>query len=140
MFVVKLFFCFVIFICVSQKGLSQLQCYFCQGGLATPCAKVTQLGYSRPCIGNNAQCYEAIKHFQKSAIKLVERRCWVPKNNSRTTDYCTSFIKPNAKLVSCNTCRTDNCNTHRLGTYGLMDSLKGLNNTDYHFVGEQTLE
>ncbi|KAL3266126.1 hypothetical protein HHI36_010312 [Cryptolaemus montrouzieri] len=131
---------FAILICVSRKALSQLECFSCQGGFSTACADLTQLGSSELCEGNNAQCYESIKHFQRGAIRLVERRCWVPDNKSRTKDYCTSFNNPNGKLIHCKTCRTNNCNTHKVGTCGMVDSLKGLQYTDYHYVGNQTPE
>ncbi|XP_045480279.1 uncharacterized protein LOC123684848 [Harmonia axyridis] len=123
---------------LAQGVSSQLECHSCQGGYKTSCGTANALGTTELCEGADAQCYEAIKYFQRGAIKYVERRCWVPDKKSKTKDYCSSFNNPNGQLIYCKTCRTNSCNTHPYGTCGLKDSRPSPSNfTDFHYVGSQ---
>ncbi|KAK9891611.1 hypothetical protein WA026_015575 [Henosepilachna vigintioctopunctata] len=126
-------FTFVLYF--VRSGVSQLECSSCQGGYTTNCGRASSLGDNEKCEGNNAQCYESIKYFQRGVIKYVERRCWVPDKSSKTTNYCSSFNNPNGQLIYCRTCRTSNCNTHPYGTCGLKDPNPPSNFTDFHYVG-----
>ncbi|XP_049826525.1 uncharacterized protein LOC109608738 isoform X2 [Aethina tumida] len=88
-------------------------CYSCQGGFTTPCALILPAGVWEYCTGKNAQCFESIEFFQGSAIKYVERRCWVPPAGSNQTDYCKSWNNPNGEQIYCRSCKGDKCNGNK---------------------------
>ncbi|XP_072379118.1 uncharacterized protein [Diabrotica undecimpunctata] len=103
-------FLIILLVCVNQ-GYSQFRCYSCLGGPETRCG----IGESKTLLCST-QCYESYTEYQNGSLKLVERRCWDPPQNTRYKSYCSWFINSNipsnanAELKSCRTCKTDKCN------------------------------
>ncbi|XP_028144154.1 uncharacterized protein LOC114337818 [Diabrotica virgifera virgifera] len=106
------YFLLVSTLCILQ-GHAQFNCYTCIGGATTGCALVLSNDEVERC---STQCTESYIEYQNGALKLVERRCWTPPQNTKYTNYCdwlrnSNITKTaNAKIVNCRICKSDRCN------------------------------
>ncbi|XP_072379117.1 uncharacterized protein [Diabrotica undecimpunctata] len=106
------YFLLVSTVCIIQ-GHAQFNCFSCLGGPYTGCARVASIDDVEMC---STQCYESYVEYQNGALKLIERRCWKPPQNTNHTNFCDWFRNSdilknsNAKIKSCRVCKSDRCN------------------------------